>query len=277
MEPIFLIITFILGLMVGSFLNVCIYRIPTGLSIVIPPSRCSSCNTQLKPLDLVPIFSWLFLLGKCRHCKVKISIRYLLVELLTGGLYVLVYCMVGLSLYLIPALILTSLLIAITFIDIDTQTIPNGLVIFGLICALICVFTAIAPAANDGYWYNALDALYGALVGFAPLFIVNVVAKLILKRDGMGGGDMKLMIVVGLFLGLQQTIIALILAIYMGGIVGAIILLVSRYKSRKDTENDNEDKKPGHYMPFGPFLALGSFISMLFGAGILQWYINLLS
>ncbi len=273
MEYILITITFIFGMMIGSFLNVCIYRIPAKLSIITPPSRCGICGRRLKIYDLIPVFSWLFLLGKCRYCKAKISIRYLLVELLTGGLFVLIYLSAGFRIYLLPAFILTSLLIVITFIDIDTQTIPNGLILFGLICALASVFAVIVPAVKVNYWENALDALYGSLAGFLPLLLVNTITKLILKRDGMGGGDMKLMAVAGLFLGLRLTVIALILAIYLGGIAGAVILIVKRHKNNK-INPENAKNKSGTYMPFGPFLAIGCFISMLYGTYILNWYIS---
>ncbi len=277
MEFLIYLLIFIFGIVIGSFLNVCIYRIPEGMSIVSPPSRCPSCETNLKPLDLFPIFSWLFLKGKCRYCGEKIPPRYMLVELLTGASFVLIYAFSGLTLYLIAALLLSALLIAVTFIDIDTQTIPNGLIIFGLAAGLLFVFLKIVPGQKIGYWQNALDALFGALVGFGPLFIVNVVAKLILKKEGMGGGDMKLMAVVGLFLGFKYTIVALIIAIYIGGLVGAIVLLSARIKERKQSkEDDSGEMISSHYMAFGPFLAIGSMVSMLFGSNITEWYIRLI-
>lgn len=281
MEFMIYIAIFVLGLAIGSFLNVCIYRIPAGTSIVKPPSRCPKCETRLKPLDLFPVFSWIFLNGKCRYCGQKISPRYMLVELLTGILFVLVYLSFGLSVHLIAALTLTSVLIAIAFIDIDTQTIPNGLIIFGLAAGLIFVFTKVVPGAKIDYWQNALDALFGLLVGFVPLLLINLGAKLILKREGMGGGDMKLMAVVGLFLGLKYTIVAMIISIYIGGVVGAVILLLARIKQRKlqeksDDEDEGQEKQPGHYMAFGPFLAIGSLVAMLYGSQIIDWYINIL-
>lgn len=280
MEYLIYTIVFLFGITIGSFLNVCIYRIPAGMSIVKPPSRCPGCKTRLKPLDLIPVFSWIFLKGKCRYCGRKISPRYMLVELLCGILFIFVYISFGLTLKLIAAFTLTALLIIITFIDIDTQTIPNGLVIFGLAAGLIFVFTNIVPAEKPGYFKNIIDALYGLLAGFVPLFLINLGAKLILKKEGMGGGDMKLMAFAGLFLGLKLTIVAMLTAIYLGGIVGAAVLISARIKQHRVADKDQSNSKEtasGHYMAFGPFLAFGSFISMLYGNHIIGWYVNLIS
>ena len=276
MEYLISVFIFIFGLLIGSFLNVCIYRIPEGISVISPPSNCPKCKKRLTPLDLVPVFSWLFLKGKCRHCGSKISPRYMLVELLTGLLFIGVYFIIGLNLYLLAALTLTALLITVTFIDIDTQTIPNGLMIFGAVVGIIFVAAKVVPDTSGSYLRNALDALYGALAGFTPLLVINLGAKLIAKKDGMGGGDMKLMAVVGLFLGLKLTVAALIIAVYLGGIAGAIILLYAKRKSRnQDSENDDQEKK-GHYMAFGPFLAVGSLTAMLYGSKLIEWYMSLI-
>ena len=280
MEFLIYTFVFVFGIIIGSFLNVCIYRIPAGLSIVKPPSRCPSCETKLKPLDLVPVLSWIFLKGRCRYCGEKISPRYMLVELLTGSVFVLAYMSFGLTTGLAAALVLTSLLIAVAFIDIDTQTIPNGLIIFGLSAGLVFVFAKVSPGSKADYWPNALDALFGSLVGFVPLLLINLGAMLILKKEGMGGGDMKLMAVAGLFLGLKLTIISLIIAIYIGGIAGAFVLLSARIKQRKAQETDTagsggeKAETKGYYMAFGPFLAFGSFISMLYGSQLAEWYIK---
>jgi leader peptidase (prepilin peptidase)/N-methyltransferase len=230
---------------------------------------------------LIPVFSWIFLKGKCRYCGQKISPRYILVELLTGILFIIVYISFALTVQLIAAFTLTALLTAIAFIDIDTRTIPNGLVIFGLAAGLIFVFTNIMPGNSPGYFNNILDALYGLLAGFVPLFLINLGAKLILKKEGMGGGDMKLMAFAGLFLGFKLTLVAMLAAIYLGGIAGAVVLICARIKQKKHSadhpEDEPEEKASGHYMAFGPFLALGSFIAMLYGNHIIWWYLNLIS
>ena len=277
MEYLIYVSIFILGLLIGSFLNVCIYRIPEGISIVSPPSKCPKCETRLKPWDLVPVFSWIFLGGRCRYCKEKISVRYMLVELLTGVLFVLCLMATGLTLHLLAALVLTSVLIAVAFIDIDTQTIPNGIVIFALAAGLLFVFTRVVPGQTMSYWANALDALYGMAAGFLPLLLINLGAKLILKKEGMGGGDMKLMAAAGLFLGLKLTVVSLLIAIYTGGIVGAVILLIARIKQRKANaeENSEETENAGHYIAFGPFLAVGAFVAMLYGNMIVDWYVKI--
>ncbi len=251
------ILTGILGLCVGSFLNVCIYRIPNKLSIRTPPSHCPDCKARLTALDMVPVASWLFLGGKCRHCGKPISPRYMIVELLTGVLFLLCWWRLpGLG-SLIPALALVSVLIAACFIDAEHTIIPNGLVLFGSVCgALAVLITSLAGNPNPRWQ----DALLGALAGGGPLFLIDVVSRLILRKDGMGGGDVKLMAMVGLFLGWQHTLLALVLAVVAGGLAGAVLLVTKVLKH-------------GDYFPFGPFLAAGSLTALLFGQQILQGYL----
>lgn len=248
----------ILGLCVGSFLNVCIYRIPNKLSIRTPPSHCPDCKARLSILDMVPVASWLFLGGKCRHCGKPISPRYMIVELLTGALFLLCWWRLpGLEM-LLPALALASVLIACGFIDAEHSIIPNGLVLFGAVCGALAVFVTGLIGTPHPQWQ---DALLGAVVGGGPLFMIDVVSRWILRKDGMGGGDVKLMAMVGLFLGWKHTLVALLLAVIAGGIAG-MVLLIARIVKR------------GDYFPFGPFLAAGSFTALLFGRDLLELYVS---
>lgn len=246
-----LLFIFIFGLIIGSFLNVCIYRIPAGKSIVAPPSSCGSCGTRLKPLDLFPVVSWIFLGGKCRYCGEPIAIRYPFVELMTGLLFSVVYWQHGINWILLPYLTLTAVLIAITFIDLDYQIIPNKINLFALVGFL--VFNIIL-----GY-INWTDSLLGALIGGGFLFLLVIISK----GAAMGMGDVKLLAVLGLYLGWTSIILTLLLSFIIGGVFG-VLLLVLKIKGRKDA------------IPFGPWIAIAAFITIVFGSNILTWYIGLL-
>ena len=245
------IVIFLLGLCVGSFLNVCIYRIPNKISIRKPPSHCPACKTRLTAIDLVPVASWLMLRGRCRHCGKPISFRYPAVELLTAALYLVCWWRLPELSALAPALVLTSVLIAAAFIDAENSIIPNGLVLFGAVAAVVCVVATGRPGARD--------ALLGLLAGGAPLLAIDVISRMILRKDGMGGGDVKLMAMAGLFLGWKAVLLALMLAVLAAGLTG-IVLLAARVL------------KKGDYFPFGPFLAAGCFFAATFGEDMLGLY-----
>jgi leader peptidase (prepilin peptidase) / N-methyltransferase len=244
-------LVFILGLCVGSFLNVCIYRIPNKLSIRTPPSHCPDCKARLSALDMIPVASWLFLGGKCRHCGKRISPRYLFVELLTGLLFLLCWWKLPGWRLLTPALLLTSVLVASAFIDAEQSIIPNGIVLFGAVAGAACVIITGRPS-----WQ---DAIFGGLAGAVPLMAIDVISRLILRKDGMGGGDVKLMAMAGLFLGWRAALLALVLAVVAGGAAGAGLLVARKLKR-------------GDYFPFGPFLAAGVFASLLFYGNIMALY-----
>ncbi|VBB06877.1 peptidase a24a prepilin type iv bacterial [Lucifera butyrica] len=241
----FLIVLF--GLLIGSFLNVCIYRLPRGESLLFPPSHCMSCSRRLKPLDLIPVVSFILLGGKCRYCGTPFSSRYIVVELLTACLYIGCLLIFGLSAGLIRSLIFVSFLIVITFIDYDHQLILDKVLIwFAGAGVLINWITGSLPLGN---------MVLAALLGGGLLLLVAVVS-----RGGMGGGDVKFAAALGLWLGWQLTLLALLLSFFLGGLGGAILMLL-KIKGRKD------------FIPFGPFIALGAFISLLYGYRILAWYL----
>ena len=244
-------LVFIFGLIIGSFLNVCIYRIPIGQSIVSPPSFCRSCGRRLKRLDIIPIISWIFLAGKCRKCGEYIGIRYPIVELITGLSFSVVYWQYGMHWILLPHLTLTAILIAILFIDLDHKIIPNKINLFAL--ASFFLFNIIL-----GYIHWS-DALLGAVIGGGFLLFLVLLSK----GTAMGMGDVKFMAVLGLYLGWKNIILTLLLSFIFGGVFG-ILLLISKRKSRKDA------------IPFGPWIALAAFITIIFGKDILTWYIALL-
>ncbi|MGI6552874.1 MAG: prepilin peptidase [Bacillota bacterium] len=237
---------FLLGCLIGSFLNVCICRLPQEENISWALSRCPRCGTRLQPGDLVPVVSYLLLKGKCRICQGKISPRYPLVELLTGGLFLLTFFQLGFSPHLVKHLFLFACLLVVSFVDLEHQIIPDKLVV------TIFLWGGIWQLFSPQISY--LQSLAGAFLGGGFLFLVARLSK-----GGMGGGDIKLMLAAGFYLGGSLTILALFLAFLTGSVVG-IILLVFQIKGRKEP------------IPFGPFLAQGIFASVLWGEEILNFY-----
>ena len=247
MEIVFI---FVIGLCIGSFLNVCIYRLPKGESISFPPSHCQSCGYRLKVKDLVPVFSYIFLKGKCRNCGEKISIQYPIVEFTNAVLYLCVYLRYGLSVETIKYSIFASLLLVIGVIDFKTTLVCIETTIFGIIASILFM----------GYsWYNTkifpLDNIIGGAIGF---LIIWLIVKL---TAGMGEGDIDIALVCGLFLGKKGIAITLFFGIILGGLAG-VIFLIARKKGKKDE------------MAFGPYLAMGAFIALMWGEKIFNWYIS---
>lgn len=240
----------VLGLVIGSFLNVCICRIPIGQSVVRGGSYCPSCGSSLKPADLVPVLSYLFLRGKCRHCGEKISFQYPAVELLTGGLFVLSFYCFGLQPMTLIAWALACVLIVASGIDIHTFEIPDGASIAVLIIGIACFFI---PGL---FWW---ERLLGVLCAAGPLLLIVALSR----GAAMGMGDVKLMAAAGLVLGWKLSFFALFAGVVFGGVVGAI-LMISRRRGRKDS------------IPFVPMLSAGILFSLLFGNAVIGWYVSLL-
>ena len=253
----FAVLSFIMGASLGSFFNVCIYRIPNKKSVVNPPSHCYNCNTRLKPLDLVPILSWTLLRGKCRYCGQKISPRYALVELLTGILFILVYRVYGYNTIILYYLLLVSLLLIITFIDLDYYIIPDELIRFGSIGASI--FNILGQAIS------IKDSLLGSIICGGGMLVLIHLIELLIKKEAMGGGDIKLFGMVGLFLGIKLGLLTILLSVYVGAIYGVGSIIYSKIKK----------KEYNSMIPYGPFISVGALISILYGTNIMNWYIGL--
>ena len=259
MELFFGILIFVFGIVIGSFLNVCIYRIPINKSIVVQGSACTACGARLNALDMVPLFSYLFLRGKCRHCGVKISALYPAVEALTGILYVLMYLKFGISYALLVNLALVSLLIVISFIDFKHMIIPDGLII-----ALLVVGAAqLAATIFTGMFGSWTSYVIGFFAGGLPFLLIALFCMYVLKKEAFGGGDIKLMGAAGLIIGWKLTIAAYLIGIITGAVV-SIILLAAKRKTRKDE------------IPFGPSLCFGILASVLVGNELINWYMGLL-
>ena len=243
----------ILGLVIGSFLNVCIYRIPKEESIAFPPSHCAKCQHNLSPIDLVPVVSYIFLKGRCKYCNEKISIRYPLIESFNAILYLIVYLKFGLTLIALKYCILVSILIVIGMIDYDTQFVFTSTTIFGgIIAGIFIVIQAIV------YKGGIVDLISGGIIGFIIIGLIVVVTK------GMGEGDIEIATVCGLFLGVKGILLGLFLGTVIGGIVGIIILSLKLKKAKEK-------------IAFGPCIAIGGLISMLWGSEMLKFYWKLLT
>ena len=259
MNIVISIIIFILGIIIGSFLNVCIYRIPADKSIVTGPSSCQSCGARLSVIDLVPVFSWLLLGGKCRHCKAHVSPQYPAIELLTGVLFVLLYLKLDISWNLLIYAALTALLIVISMIDLKHMMIPDGLIITGLIIGIAKLVVTIFT----GYFDSWLSYVIGFFAGGLPLLLIALICAYVLKKEAIGGGDIKLMAMAGLITGWKLIAVAYLTGIVAGALI-SIILMATKIKKRGDE------------IPFGPFLSLGIVISIFFGTDLINWYMGLL-
>ncbi len=240
---LFYVFALLFGIAVGSFLNVCIFRIPKKESIVVVPSHCMSCGKKLKWWELVPVFSYIFLRGKCSGCKAKISPQYCIVELSNGLLWALVYFVKGAQVDTILIQLLVSALLVIGVIDARTGEIPFPIVIF------IGVLGAIRAIFHHEAW---LDLLLGPVVMFV-LFTVLVFF------NAMGGGDLKLCTAMGLFLGLKLCFLGLIIGCIIGSIIHVALMIF---------------KKAGHELKFGPYLGIGFTVSALWGADMWAWYMD---
>ncbi|KAB2951307.1 prepilin peptidase [Heliorestis acidaminivorans] len=242
----FLIVTFIIGTVIGSFLNVVIYRLPREKSVVTPPSACGSCETELKWNDLIPLISYILLKGRCRYCEESFSIRYPLIELLNGLSYLLIYLAFGPTITAVAYMFLLSVLIAVVYIDLDFMIIPDKL--------MLTAFIAGIPLTLLQSLHTFTTGLIGALVGGGILLLIAILSK-----GGMGGGDIKLAAVLGLYLGWPQILLILFLSFFIGAIAGIAIVL-RKGKTMKEA------------IPFGPYLALAAVIVIFWGPQLLNLY-----
>ncbi len=247
----------LLGLSFGSFVNVVAVRVPQHLSIVRPPSRCPQCEATIRARDLVPVLSWIVLKGRCRDCGSKISPRYPVVEALTSLLFVAVALVLG-AVWILPAywafIVVTM---ALALIDIDHKLIPNRVLFPGLaVTAPLLLMGALADG-HPGWWLRGVAGGAGYFVGLLAL-------ALIAPRGGLGMGDVKLALLLGLFLGYlgwEHVVLGAFVAILLGGLV-SVVLLATRRKGRRDT------------IPFGPYLVAGAYLTIAWGDQILDWYLG---
>ncbi|WP_035985682.1 prepilin peptidase [Leptolyngbya sp. KIOST-1] len=257
-------LVFLFGAAVGSFLNVVIYRIPAGLSLLHPPSRCPQCHTQLKPYDNVPVLGWLWLRGRCRYCRTPISPRYPLIEALTGALFLVTYWLLGLGWATVGYWLLLSWLVALTFIDIDTLTLPNRLTGSGLLLGL--GVSAALPLLQGEPWpapiLKLVGSILGAVLGIWLFDLISLFASAALGQTAMGGGDAKLAAMLGTWLGWQGVLLSGFLACLVGAVVGGGAIALKLIGRRQP-------------MPFGPFLAIGAVLTVFWGEALIGAYRSL--
>ncbi len=258
-------IVFALGAAIGSFLNVVIYRIPAGLSLLYPPSRCPHCLTRLKRQENVPVLGWLWLKGRCSHCRAAISPRYPLVEAATGILFLLVFLAFGLSVQTLGYWALLSWLLALSLIDLDTMTLPNPLTQSGLVVGL--GFQAILGWANTasliGAIHGVMTGMVGAVVGIWLLHGITFIGSVIFQKEAMGAGDAKLAALMGAWLGWQNLLVAGFLACVIGALGGVSAIALGWLDRRQP-------------MPFGPFLAIGTLLAVFYGPSMISTYLGFL-
>ena len=258
MESIYIIVFAILGLAVGSFLNVCIDRLPRNESILHPPSHCQACQRRLATKELIPLFSYLWLRGRCRYCQARIPRKLFYVELATGIIFVLLYISYGLC----PRLGITAfyfcLFIIIFFVDLEHGLILNKVVYTGIVVALLLALLLPQPWIIQLKFRGIANFAMGGGIGFVLLLLIALIS-----RGGMGWGDVKLAALIGLACGFPLVFVALIMGAIIGGVV-AVFLMIAKKKGRKES------------IPFGPFLSVATLVTLLWGSSILNWYLGIM-
>ena len=253
-EPLGLVAFAWLGLAVGSFLNVCIHRVPLQTSVVSPPSRCPSCGYQLRWFDNIPVLSYVLLLrGRCRQCRAPISIRYPIVELVTMVVFLLHWWVFGWTALMVVRLAFACALIVLFAIDLEHHLLPNVITLPGIAAGLIV--SAVFPP-------GLRDAALGALIGGGVLWLIGEAYFRYSGQEGMGGGDVKMLAMIGAFLGWQLVLVTLVLSSVAGAVIGMMVIALRR-----------GDMK--YALPYGTFLAIGALVASLFGDQIVAWYVGM--
>ncbi len=254
-DLVFIVFAFIFGAVIGSFLNVVIYRLPRNKSLISPPSHCPKCGHQIRWYENIPVLSYLFLLGKCSKCKTKIPFRYPFVEILTGVASASTFYKYGLSADYFFVFLFLSLMIALSFIDFDLQIIPDEINLIGFVSGIVYAYLR-----TD---FTVLDSLIGAVVGSGFLFLVGYLYFKFRKIEGLGFGDVKLMAFIGSYVGWFGALFT----IFAGSLFGAVIGIGYSFLKKKKN-------KATFQIPFGPFLAAAAVIYIFFGHQIKQWYLG---
>jgi leader peptidase (prepilin peptidase)/N-methyltransferase len=252
-DPPAVVILILLGLAVGSFLNVCIHRLPLRQSLVSPPSRCPNCGYQLRWLDNIPVVSYVALGGRCRKCRKGISIRYPIVELLTMGLFLLHYSVFDWTPVLAVRLLFACAMVVLFAIDLEHQILPDVITLPGIVAGLIC--SLMLPP-------GIVSALVGAIGGGGVLFLIAEGWSRLRNVEAMGFGDVKMLAMIGAFLGIELVVLTFVLSSFLGGITGALLILSGRGTMASK-------------VPFGTFLAAAALIASLYGERLVNWYVGL--
>lgn len=274
-EQMIAVFVFLFGLIIGSFLNVCISRLPAGKSVVRPRSRCPKCGKEIRAYDNIPVLSYFFLAGKCRNCKTRISPVYPAVELLTGVLFFACYMVFGNSILTVKWAAFSAVLLVLIFTDWRERILPDAVNFTGLGIALVISFF-VPPSDGTAAWLanrmfdfpppapviSFADAVIGAAVGGGLLWLVGEAYFRLRGREGMGFGDVKMMLMAGAFLGLRRTLLTILFGSLLGALLGAIFILASR-------------KGSNYELPFGAFLGAAALLVVFFGTPVVIWYQSL--
>ncbi|MEE8185284.1 MAG: prepilin peptidase [Thermodesulfobacteriota bacterium] len=250
-DPLIYIFLFAFGAITGSFLNVCIYRIPLKKSIIFPPSSCPKCKKHIPFYDNIPIISYILLHGRCRYCNARIPLNYLIIEVVTALVAVSLFIVFGLTLEALVYYILLSALIVITLIDLEHKIIPDVISLPGIAVGFAVSFFLPVPGVKN--------SLIGMVAGGGVLFVVAYGYYMITGREGMGGGDIKLLAMIGAFLGWRGILVTLFVGSFVGAIIGGVFMILKG----RDTK---------YAIPFGPFLSLGATIYLFIGEDIIEFY-----
>jgi leader peptidase (prepilin peptidase) / N-methyltransferase len=301
-DPVIATAVFVLGLAFGSFLNVCVYRLPLGISVVTPRSACPGCKEPIALYDNIPILSWLILGGRCRHCKARISPRYLMIELLTGLLFLACYWFFGLTLSTLKYCVFAFLTLGLIFTDAETKLLPDKLTLPGL--ALGVIFSLLVPVNDLASQFlpgmvslpfsgdismrvlSLVDSLLGAVVGASFIYGAGAIYLRFRGMEGMGFGDVKLMAMVGAFLGMKLTMFTIFTASVAGSLFGLTtvfaVWLRRTHRFMKRLANAEAARRRGwqsaqmvlryYQMPFGVFLGSMALFAFFFGNQFLRWY-----
>lgn len=273
---LFGIFAFLFGLIIGSFLNVCILRIPSGKSIVMPASACPKCGDPIRPYDNIPVLSYLILRGKCRKCKTPISPMYPLVEFLTGLLFLACYAVFGLTIEALKWAIFSAVMIVLVFTDLRERLLPDVVNYTGLALGLALSFFT-KPTDGSALWLanhifefpppapvlSFADALIGTALGSGLLWLVSEAYFRLRGREGMGLGDVKMMLMAGAFLGVKRTLLTILVGSVLGSVLGLAVILARR----RDADYE---------LPFGTFLGMAALLVVFFGTPVVNWYQSLL-
>jgi leader peptidase (prepilin peptidase)/N-methyltransferase len=247
--PLFLAV---IGVSVGSFLNVVIYRLPRGQSLAWPGSFCPACRAPIRLYDNIPVLGWLILRGRCRSCGAPISIRYPIVEAITGAVFLLHLAVFGWDPILIPRLLFASAMIALFAIDLEHKLLPNAITLPGIAAGL--AFSLVFPP-------GPVVAAFGVVAGYGSLWLVAAAWELFSQKEAMGGGDLKMLGMIGAFLGWQGVIVTFMLGFMLGGVFSGVLLAARKVSLASQ-------------IPFGTFLAIGAIVASLWGPAMVEWYVG---
>ena len=270
------LLAFLYGLIIGSFLNVCIYRLPRDLSIVKPRSFCPACERQIAWYDNIPVLSYFLLGGKCRHCSARISIRYPIVELITGALFFLIVAALGPTLVALKLCVLAALLVGLTFTDLDALILPDEFTLGGTAAGIVFAWfvpvddmvirlgMSVAGLRPGPHWGSVAESVAGAVLPAGFLALGGWLFEKIRHKEGLGLGDVKMIAMVGAFMGLRAALLTLVI----GSIAGSVIGVIYIYATKKDAST--------YELPFGAFLGFAGILVALAGAPVIHWYWGLL-